>query len=81
MGLDRVECWWRMLRLSWFGHQSLLDLPVWVVFEGAPCITGHLPRLVGLLSSICIPSIQLVALILIEASRFMRPAPAFLSKR
>src|ERR1051326_8423920 len=40
MGLDWSEFWRRILRFSWFGHQSLFDLiPTFVV----PCTTGHLP--------------------------------------
>src|SRR5882724_7969354 len=40
MGSDWGEFWRRILRLSWFGHQSLFDLiPTFVV----PCTTGHSP--------------------------------------
>src|SRR5260221_12110200 len=40
MGSDWGEFWRRILRFSWFGHQSLFDLiPTYVV----PCTTGHLP--------------------------------------
>src|ERR1700736_3353600 len=40
MGSDCGEFWRRILRFSWFGHQSLFDLiPTFV----APCTTGHLP--------------------------------------
>src|ERR1700674_2461513 len=39
MGSDWGEFWRRILRFSWFGHQSLFDLiPTFVV----PCTTGHL---------------------------------------
>jgi hypothetical protein len=42
MGSDWGEFWRRILRLSWFGHQSLFDLiPTFVV----PCTTGHLSAL------------------------------------
>src|SRR6202011_5830021 len=38
MGSDWGEFWRRILRFSWFGHQSLFDLiPTFVV----PCMTGH----------------------------------------
>src|SRR5215467_12319283 len=40
MGSDWGEFVRRILRFSWFGHQSLFDLiPTFVV----PCTTGHLP--------------------------------------
>src|ERR1700732_2704886 len=40
MGSDWGELWRRILRFSWFDHQSLFDLiPTFV----APCTTGHLP--------------------------------------
>src|SRR5260370_32883268 len=40
MGLDWGEVWRKILRFSWFGHQSLFDLiPTFVV----PCTPGHLP--------------------------------------
>jgi hypothetical protein len=39
IGSDWGEFWRRILRFSWFGHQSLFDLiPTFVV----PCMTGHL---------------------------------------
>src|SRR5580693_2333238 len=39
MGSEWGEFWRRILRFSWFGHQSLFDLiPTFVV----PCMTGHL---------------------------------------
>src|ERR1700736_6171321 len=44
MGSDWGEFWRKMLRLSWFGHQSLFDImPTFVV----PCTTGHLPALLS----------------------------------
>src|SRR5215469_16144274 len=40
MGSDCGEFWRRILRLSWFGHQSRFwIMPTFVV----PCATGHLP--------------------------------------
>src|SRR6266446_8423878 len=48
MGSDWGEFWRRILRLSWFGHQSLFDLiPTFVV----PCTTGHLPAFSSVLAS------------------------------
>src|SRR5258707_1515986 len=48
MGSDRGEFWRRILRLSWFGHQSLFDLiPTFVV----PCTTGHLPAFSSVFAS------------------------------
>jgi hypothetical protein len=48
MGSDWGEFWRRILRLSWFGHQSLFDLiPTFVV----PCTTGHLPALLSVSAS------------------------------
>src|SRR5258708_37575812 len=56
MGSDWGEFWRRILRLSWFGHQSLFDLiPTFVV----PCTTGHLPAFssvfASMLPSDCVP--------------------------
>jgi hypothetical protein len=49
MGSDWGEFWRRILRFSWFGHQSLFDLiPTFVV----PCTTGHLPALAASFPSI-----------------------------
>jgi hypothetical protein len=28
MGLGKEECWWRIFRFNWFGHQSLFDVPL-----------------------------------------------------
>src|SRR5580704_3029882 len=48
MGSDWGEFWRRILRFSWFGHQSLFDLiPTFVV----PCTTGHLPAFSSVLAS------------------------------
>src|ERR1700676_5385544 len=48
MGSDWGEFWRRVLRLSWFGHQSLFDLiPTFVV----PCTTGHLPAFSSVFAS------------------------------
>src|SRR3981081_1466749 len=48
MGSDWGEFWRRILRLSWFGHQSLFDLiPTFVV----PCTTGHLPAFSSVFAS------------------------------
>src|SRR5580704_9688386 len=48
MGSDWGEFWRRILRLSWFGHQSLFDImPKFVV----PCTTGHLPALLSACAS------------------------------
>src|ERR1700737_1943514 len=48
MGSDWGEFWRRLLRLSWFGHQSLFDLiPTFVV----PCTTGHLPAFSSVFAS------------------------------
>src|SRR3977135_2936395 len=48
MGSDWGEFWRRILRLSWFGHQSLFDrIPTFVV----PCTTGHLPAFTSALVS------------------------------
>src|SRR6267154_3225881 len=48
MGSDWGEFWRRILRFSWFGHQSLFDLmPTFVV----PCTTGHLPAFTSALVS------------------------------
>jgi hypothetical protein len=27
MGSDREEFWWRILRFTWFGHQSRFEVP------------------------------------------------------
>src|SRR5258707_12971040 len=48
MGSDWGEFWRRILRFSWFGHQSLFDLmPTFVV----PCTTGHLPAFSSVFAS------------------------------
>src|SRR5882762_5689859 len=48
MGSDWGEFWRRILRLSWFGHQSLFDrIPTFVV----PCTTGHLPAFSSVFAS------------------------------
>src|SRR5229473_8697759 len=48
MGSDWGDFWRRILRLSWFGHQSLFDLiPTFVV----PCTTGHLPAFSSVFAS------------------------------
>src|SRR6266852_8799530 len=48
MGSDWGEFWRRILRFSWFGHQSLFDrIPTFVV----PCTTGHLPAFTSALVS------------------------------
>src|ERR1700732_1183743 len=48
MGSDWGELWRRILRFSWFGHQSLFDLiPTFVV----PCTTGHLPAFSSVFAS------------------------------
>src|SRR4029077_146159 len=48
MGSDWGEFWRRILRFSWFGHQSLFDLiPILVV----PCATGHLPAFSSVFAS------------------------------
>src|SRR6266404_5402946 len=48
MGSDWGELWRRILRFSWFGHQSLFDLiPVFVV----PCTIGHLPAFSSVFAS------------------------------
>jgi hypothetical protein len=48
MGSDWGEFWRRILRFSWFGHQSLFDLiPTLVV----PWMTGHLPALSSVFAS------------------------------
>src|SRR5260370_21024899 len=48
MGSDWGEVWRRILRFSWFGHQSLFDLiPTFVV----PCTTGHLPAFSSVFAS------------------------------
>src|SRR5258706_14962173 len=56
MGSDRGEFARRILRFSWFGHQSLFDLmPTFVV----PCTTGHLPAFSSVFASMsssdCVP--------------------------
>src|SRR5258706_11044402 len=49
MGSDWGEFWRRILRFSWFGHQSLFDLiPIFVV----PCTTGHLPAFSSVFASL-----------------------------
>src|SRR6266852_745791 len=48
MGSDWGEFWRRLLRFSWFGHQSLFDvIPIFV----APCTTGHLPAFSSVFAS------------------------------
>src|SRR6266403_2081794 len=52
MGSDWGEFWRRILRFSWFGHQSLFDLiPTFVV----PCTTGHLPAFSSVFASMFPP--------------------------
>src|ERR1700687_5414511 len=56
MGSDWDEFWRKILRFSWFGHQSLFDLiPTFVV----PCTTGDLPAFSSVFASmfapICVP--------------------------
>jgi hypothetical protein len=49
MGLGKDEFWWSILRFSWFGHQSRLDLtPTFV------CMTGHLPALLSVFASMSV---------------------------
>jgi hypothetical protein len=53
MGSDWGEFWRRILRFSWFGHQSLFEIiPTCVV----PCTTGHLPALLSSVLGSIFPS-------------------------
>src|SRR5713226_23967 len=70
MGSDWGEFWRRILRLSWFGHQSLFDLiPTFVV----PCTTGHLPAFSSVFASM-FPSdrVQFSSIVRMEPFRSKR---------
>jgi hypothetical protein len=42
MGLLLDECWWRILRFNWFGHQSMLVVPPPAMGLLVLPVTGHL---------------------------------------
>ena len=41
MGSDLEECWCRMLRFNWFGHQSWFDVPLPAICLLDRPVTGH----------------------------------------
>jgi hypothetical protein len=49
MGSDWGEFWRRILRFSWFGHQSLFDRILTFV---VPWTTGHLPAPLSVLAAV-----------------------------
>src|ERR1700727_2714750 len=75
MGSDWGEVWRRILRFSWFGHQSRFDLiPTFVV----PCTTGQLPTFSSVFESMFPSDVSLRL-----SSGFLRIVrkPRFRSKR